>query len=270
MVRKLNLQPSLPGLLAGLQRQAGQGIARASSSLTVQTGEAAPEGESIIPVRDVLTELTGVSTAVAAAEQELADAGARLTTVQALAQEAFDVADDALGAIGAKAQVLYGTGMPPSTTVGAATYYRLNAEGAVIAAYRLTSPWQGAEQSAEWAEVDFHESMMVGKIATSRLEASEVAAAVGVFIDAMMQHLTVTGVANLKQLVADELFAKLAVVNKLQALTSVITQDMIATGAITSEKIAANAINAAMVDVGLDARWDSTGLHFYLSVGGGR
>ncbi|RRJ85895.1 hypothetical protein EG850_10930 [Gulosibacter macacae] len=263
MVRKLNLQPSLPGVLAGLQRQAGQGIARASSSLTVQTGEAAPAGESIIPVRDVLTELTGVSTAVAAAEQELADAGARLTTVQALAQEAFDVADDALGAIGAKAQVLYGTGMPPSTTVGEATYYRLNAEGAVIAAYRLTSPWQGAEYPAEWAEVDFHESMMVGKIVTSRLAASEVAAAVGVFIDAMMQHLTVTGIANINALVADELFAKLAVVDKLQALTSIITEDMIATGAIKAHHVGANEISAAMLDVGENARWDSNGLVFY-------
>lgn len=95
------------------------------------------------------------------------------------------------------------------------------------------------------------------------IEQDKVAAKLGVFIDAMMQNLTVAGVANLKQVVADELFAKLAVVDKLQALTSIITKDMIATGAITSEKLAANAVSAGMVDVGQNAKWDSNGLIFY-------
>ena len=109
-----------------------------------------------------------------------------------------------------------------------------------------------------------------GTIDTARLNTQQVAAAVGVFIDAMMQHLTVAGIANINELVADELFAKLAVVDKLQALTSIITKDMIATGSVTTDKFAANAINAAMIDVGLDARWDSTGLHFYLPASAGQ
>lgn len=89
------------------------------------------------------------------------------------------------------------------------------------------------------------------------------AAAVGVFIDAMMQNLTVTGVANIHQVVADELYTKMAVVQKLQATESIVTKDMIATGAITSDKIAAGAVTADIVDVGQNAKWDSTGLVFY-------
>ncbi|WP_125108015.1 hypothetical protein [Gulosibacter massiliensis] len=79
-----------------------------------------------------------------------------------------------------------------------------------------------------------------GSVKARHIVADEVAAAVGVFIDAMMTNLSVTGVAAIKQVTTDALWAKLAVVDRLQVLTSIITQDMIATGAVTADKITAS------------------------------
>ncbi|WP_334153062.1 hypothetical protein, partial [Microbacterium sp.] len=62
----------------------------------------------------------------------------------------------------------------------------------------------------------------------------------GVFIDAMMTNLSVTGVAAIKQVTTDALWAKLAVVDRLQVLTNIITRDMIATGAVTADKVTAS------------------------------
>lgn len=81
------------------------------------------------------------------------------------------------------------------------------------------------------------ELIVDGAISAEQIQANSVAAAVGKFIDGMIENLTVTGVAHLKEAVADAIYTKLAVVDKLQATDSIITRNMIASGAINASKI---------------------------------
>jgi hypothetical protein len=125
------------------------------------------------------------------------------------------------------------------------------------------------------------ELIVDGSIKARHVAAQEVAAAVGVFVDAMMTNLTSTGVANLNVAAINQVWARLAVVDRLQALTSIITRDMLATGSVTAEKItasqaffdklvtsefAAGKLGVEMFQLGENARWTEQGLVFYAPV----
>lgn len=132
-------------------------------------------------------------------------------------------------------------------------------------------------------DVDAGRILVDGEVGAREIRANEVSAAVGVFIDAMMQNLSVTGIANIKQVVTDSLWAKLAVVDRLQVLSSIITEDMIATGAVTAEKVVASQalidklitpdlmagkVRTSMFQLGDNWRWTDDVFGAYLPVVG--
>lgn len=231
-MKHINLTPTLPEVLGSIARATTSSVGRASASLQVELADDAADGESIIPTEDVTERVSEVGQQILEAEAEIEAAVAAVEAAQAelaatktVFESRFADQDAALALADGRytvAEVDPDASDAVGKPVGAV--WEVRAGGIVERRYILTG-------EASWTQV---------KAASGVLAVDEVAAAVGVFIDAMMNNLSVTGVANIKQVVTNELWAKLAVVDRLQALTEIITQDMIATGAVTADKVVAS------------------------------
>lgn len=244
-----------------------------------------------LKIDQTIQELEETRDALAAAEQSLADARAALEAADAAlgqqvlanmaaleaAQSDLDTAlatsaaaRAGLPTLSASAPVAAdGQGKP----LGSMWYRTSGAQ--VIGVWEWTATgWQSRQMSGATLTQINAGSITTGLLAAARIDAAGVVADNARFIDAMMKNLSVTGVANLQTATADQLYAKLAVVQKLQATQGIITRDMIATGAITAEKIMATLelaskiarfldLGAEQVVVGRDARFTPAGLVFY-------
>lgn len=231
MVRKLVLRPSLGDLMSGVKVNGTQGIGRPFSNLVVQVPHTAPEGESVIPSMDVIQKMSELDGQLELADQALREAQADIAAAEAAieankteADAKFESLENEIGNIevGGGQYTISTSDPTPEDGVGkpADAVWEVRVDGEAVRRF----VWVGTEWLPYKAGADF-------------VAADKIAAAVGVFIDSMIENLSVTGVAKLKEATVNELWAKMAVVERLQVLEGIITKDMVATGAITGDKL---------------------------------
>ena len=239
MVKKMVLRPSAVDLLRGVNRNGLQGIGRPFSNLVVQTPHEQEDGEYDIPSMDVINAMTELDANLSQADLDLAQAKQDIEAAnelieqnRLLAEQKFSELDDTIGNIelGGGQYTISEVDPTAADGTGKPTNAVWEVRSGTEALRRFV--WDGTAWSTYEAGADF-------------IAADKVAAAVGVFIDAMMENLSVTGVAAIQQVTTDALWAKLAVVDRLQVMTNIITRDMVATGAITGNKLTVDAAAVA-------------------------
>lgn len=263
MVKKLDLRSDVVRTIGGIAKLAKGSVGKPVSSLEIELPDDPAEGVSDIRTVNVVEQLSAIDDAmadameeiaqakldIAAASEELAESRTRFDEVFVDQASALAVAEDALEQAANRVASLDGD---ITTASGVVTVSSVDPTVEDAAGKMTGAIWEVRDgsttvrryvltDSETWTQVTVGSDVIGDDTVKARhIVANEVAAAVGVFIDAMMNNLSVTGVANIKQVVTDELWAKLAVVDRLQALTEIITKDMIATGAVTAEKVTAS------------------------------
>lgn len=249
-------------------------VAKGAQVVSVKSAEAADENirqvaESVAVLDDAVTQRIQDTLDLAVAE--LRESEKVLEAQFAAHDAAIASAEAVISEVGSKPKITISEDRPPNMWVGnpGDIWYVFDGERVEEMFSLFVSADLDSNTPASFQPLFFEGGGTIeninagtitsGTINTARLDANEVAAAVGVFIDAMMENLTVTGVAAITQATVDNLYARMAVVEKLQATQGIITKDMIATGAITTSKlmigVAGNLIPNGAGEMGGPGAW---------------